>query len=87
MAEQKQETHNLPKIMDKKIDPDHRQMVARLVATLRCENRVPEPIYQMLVAHYGGREYKISDQVKKAMNSNDLVTKQDKKHNKKCTRS
>lgn len=86
MAEQKPEMKNLPKIMDKRINPEHRQVVAKLVATLRCDSRIPDEIYQVLTAYYGGREYKISDQVKKAMNSDNLITKQDIKYNKRCAR-
>lgn len=76
------------KIMDRKINPEHRQAVAKLVKDLRDQCCIPDDIYQVLVNQYGKSETKLTNQIKRSMNSKDLVTKQDIKYpNKSSSRS
>lgn len=71
-------------IMDKKICPEHRQVVAKVVSSLRHDCRLPEEVYQFLVNHYGTEEIQLTNMLRRSMNSADLITKQDKRYPNKC---
>lgn len=72
-------------IMDKKICPEHRQVAAKLVSSLRHDCRLPEEVYQFLVTYYGTGEIQMTNRLRRSMNSADLITKQDKRYPNKCS--
>lgn len=66
-------------IMSPDINDAHRRAVAMVVADLRMNKSINEELFNTIVHYYGQGFVKIPDQVKKAMNSDDLTTKQDKR--------
>lgn len=91
MDNNKQSTRNdanKRQIMDGKICPAHRQVVAKLVAALRHDCKIPDEVYQFLITYYGTEEINITNKLRRSMNSHDLITKQDKRYpNKSSSRS